>query len=368
MIEERNSTENVNNSRTTASLGWTQVISDRLRLNFGYDYRHYSDEAGGREVDSQLVTAGADWHATDKLELSVKHEQNLGEADPTYPTQTTFSATYQVKPWAQLFLTQRLASAAIMPISDASLTGFAASEARHETAIGIQSKLGRYTTLGGRYQLENGINGTDSYAIIGLQNRIPVTDVLSLEVGYERGFHMAGNGASFNNVTLGASWLPTENFRSSVRYELRDRGGMGQLFAVGAAGRLGDGITTMARFQFARSLFSNRQSEVVDGTVAMAFRPVESDRYGMLLSYRHRSLMQDGTGGLAPTRQRADVLSADGYYQVADGLELYGRFAAKVSADGDARLVMSQLSLTWRRPVPSIGSVGISIWPPRRAT
>jgi uncharacterized repeat protein (TIGR01451 family) len=339
LIEERNRTENVNNSRTTASLGWTQIISDRLRLNFGYDYRRYSDEAGGREVNSQLVTAGADWHATDKLELSVKHEQNLGEADPTYPTQTTLSATYQVKPWARLFLTQRLAAAPITPISDASLTGFAASEARHETAIGIQSKLGRYTTLGGRYLLENGINGTDSFAVIGLQNRIPVTDTLSLELGYERGFHMAGNGTSFNNLTLGASWLPTESFRSSVRYELRDRGGMGQLFAVGAAGRLGDGITTMARFQFARSLFSNRQSAVVDGMVAMAFRPIESDRYGILFSYRHRSLMQDGINGLAATRQRADVLSTDGYYQLTDDLELYGRFAAKVSADGDARLV-----------------------------
>ncbi|HEX8173793.1 MAG TPA: SdrD B-like domain-containing protein [Pyrinomonadaceae bacterium] len=337
--EESNRTENVNNSRTTASIGWTQIVSDRLRFTFSYDYRRFRDEAGERDVNSQLVTAGAEWRPTDKLELSVKREQNLGEADPSYPTQTTFSASYQVRPWAKLFLTQRIASEPITPISDTTLTGFAASNARRETAIGIQSKLGRYTTLGGRYQLENGINGTDSFAVIGLQNRLPVTKELSLEFGYERGFLIAGNGESFNSVTLGASWLPTENFRSSVRYELRDRAGLGQLLAVGAAGRLGDGFTTMARVQFSRSLFANRQNELMDGTVAIAYRPTESDRYGLLFSYRHRNLTQDGISGAGPTRQRADVLSTDGYYQLMKNLELYGRFAMKISADGDAQLI-----------------------------
>ncbi|MBD0373457.1 MAG: hypothetical protein ICV60_21660, partial [Pyrinomonadaceae bacterium] len=240
---------------------------------------------------------------------------------------------------AKLFLTQRIASDPITPISDNTLTGFAASTARRETAIGIQSKLGRYTTLGGRYQLENGINGTDSFAVIGLQNRLPINKELSVEFGYERGFLIAGNGQSFNSFTLGASWLPTENFRSSVRYELRDRQGLGQLFALGAAGRLGDGFTTMARVQFSRSLFANRQNELMDGTAAIAYRPTESDRYGLLFSYRHRSLTQDGIDGLLPTRQRADVLSTDGFYQATKNLELYGRFALKLSADGDARLV-----------------------------
>ena len=72
---------------------------------------------------------------------------------------------------------------------------------------------------------------------------------------------------------------------------------------------------------------------------AIAYRPTESDRFGLLFSYRHRSLFQDGINGTAPTRQRADIISADGYYQLTDNLELYGRFAAKLAADGDARLI-----------------------------
>jgi hypothetical protein len=95
----------------------------------------------------------------------------------------------------------------------------------------------------------------------------------------------------------------------------------------------------MARVQFSRSLFANRQNELMDGTVAVAYRPVESDRYGLLFSYRHRSLTQDGISGAGPTRQRADVLSTDGYYQLMKNLELYGRFALKISADGDAQLI-----------------------------
>ena len=44
----------------------------------------------------------------------------------------------------------------------------------------------------GRYQFENGINGTDSFAVIGLQNRLPINKKLSLDLGFERGFHLAG--------------------------------------------------------------------------------------------------------------------------------------------------------------------------------
>ena len=134
---------------------------------------------------------------TDKLAVSVKREQNLGEADPTYPDQTTLAATYQVSNWTKIFLTQRLSSAAIKPIGDLAQTGFAFSNARRETAFGVESRFGKYTSVNGRYQLENGINGTDSFAVIGLQNRLPLTKELSLELGFERGFHLAGAGESF---------------------------------------------------------------------------------------------------------------------------------------------------------------------------
>jgi hypothetical protein len=336
--DERNRTETVDNRRSTVSVNWTEAWRENVRTFFGFEHRRFSDNNSDNDVSSNLVTMGTEYRPTDKLELSIKREQNLGAADPTYPNQTTLAANYQVNNWTKLFFTQRLASAPIVPIADVALTGFASTGARRETAVGVETKLGRYSALSGRYQLENGINGTDSFAVIGLQNRLPVTKTLSLELGYERGFHLAGNGQSFNNVVLGLSWLPTENLRTSARYELRDRNGFGQLLGLGVAGRFGDNVTALAQFQWARVVLGTRGSSSLYGTAALAFRPLRSDRVALLFSYNRRSLVQEGAEGVTATRDRADTLSSDGMWQVSRDLELYGRVALKLSGNGDPNL------------------------------
>lgn len=340
VTDERNHTENVDNSRLTFSAAWEQIINERVRFHLGYDHRSFDDASSSRNVESNLVTAGVDMKLTDKLQIAVKREQNLGEADPTYPNQTTLAATYQVNAWAKFFLTQRLASAPIMPIADFTTSGggFSSTGARRETALGIETRLGKYSALVSRYQLENGINGTDSFAVIGLQNRLPLTKQLSLELGFERGFHVAGNGESYNSATLGFGWQPTEDFRANARYEFRDRTGAGQVLALGAAGRIREGLTALSRFQWSRTNFDGRHGSAMEGTGALAYRPLTSDRVGLLLSFTHRSLNQDGFNGTGSTRDRLDSLATDGYFQATDRLELYGRLALRFSANGQADL------------------------------
>jgi uncharacterized repeat protein (TIGR01451 family) len=327
--DERNKTENVDNSRQTASLMWTQQFGDRLRAQFGYDFRHLKDELTGSETDSNLVTVGAEYKATDKLQLSAKREQNLGEADPTYPNQTTLAATYQWNQYTKLFMTQRMSSAPITPIGDVAGTGFAATAARNETAVGVETKLGRVGDLNTRYQLENGINGTDSFAVVGLTNRLPVSKKLALDLGYERGFHIAGAGESFNAGHLGFAWQPTEGFRTTGRYEMRDRGGVGSVFTLGAAGRLGDNVTSLGRFQLSRTDFQGQKGSAMAATGALAWRPLHRDSVGLLFSYTRRDLSQQNGAGLGETRDRSDTLSTDGFYQATRNVELYGRFALK---------------------------------------
>ncbi|HWS89330.1 MAG TPA: SdrD B-like domain-containing protein [Pyrinomonadaceae bacterium] len=327
--DERNKTANVDNSRQTASLTWTQQFGDRLRAQFSYDFRHLKDDITGREIDSNLVSVGAEYRATDKLQLSAKREQNLGEADPTYPNQTTLAATYQWNQYTKLFMTQRMSSAPITPIGDVSGTGFAATAARNETAIGVETKLGRVGNLNTRYQLENGVNGTDSFAVIGLSNRLPVGKRLALDLGYERGFHIAGAGESFNAGHLGFAWQPVEGFRTTGRYEMRDRGGVGSVLTLGAAGRLGDNVTSLGRFQLSRTDFQGRKGSAMAATGALAWRPLHSDSVGLLFSYTRRDLSQQNGAGQGETRDRSDTLSTDGYYQATRNVELYGRFALK---------------------------------------
>ena len=338
LVKEDNHTVNVDNSRLTLSVAGDQIIKERVRLHFGYDHRSLADALNNRNTDSDLVTAGAQVQVTDKLDVGVKREQNLGDADPTYPDQTTLSANYQITSWTKFFFTERLASAAIMPISDLSLTGFSGTNARRETALGVESRFGKYTSVVGRYQLENGISGADSFAVIGLQNRLPVTKGLSLDLGVERGFHMVGEGKSFNSATLGFGWTPNNSFRASARYEFRDRGGNGQLISIGAAGRLTEGITVLSRMRWSQSSFAGRDGMAVDGLAALAIRPLKSDRAGLLFTYNRRSLSQSGIAGARATRDSLDSAATDGYYQATKRLELYGRFALRSSANGQPSL------------------------------
>jgi uncharacterized repeat protein (TIGR01451 family) len=355
--DERNRTENVDNSRQTASLLWSQGFGERLRATFGFDFRHFTDEITGGETNSNLVTVGAEYKATDKLQLSAKREQNLGEADPTYPNQTTLAATYQWNQYTKLFFTQRLASAPITPIGDVAGTGFAATGARNETAVGVETKLGRFANLNTRYQIENGVGGTDSFAVIGLSNRLPLSKEMALDFGYERGFHLKGSGENFNAAHLGFAWQPVEGFRTTGRYEMRDRGGAGSVLTLGAAGRLFDNVTSLGRFQLSRSNFAGRESSALAATAALAWRPLHRDSVGLLFSYTRRDLSQQNGAAAADTRDRSDTLSTDGYYQATRNVELYGRFALKfgdTASQGLAR-VSTLTYMTQARAVYRVG-------------
>jgi hypothetical protein len=185
--------------------------------------------------------------------------------------------------------------------------------------------------------LENAINGTDSFAVVGLQNRLPLTKELSLELGFERGFHLLGPNQSFNSATVGFGWQPNSDFRASARYEYRDRGGLGQLFAIAAAGKIREGVTALSRFQFSRGAIQGTSNQSLEGTAALAIRPVESDRMGVLFSYTHRSTIQNAAG-TTPTRDVSDSLATDAYDQLTKRLELYGHFALRYGGNGQADL------------------------------
>lgn len=340
LVGEKNETENVDNNRVTAGIEWSQIINEKLRFNFGYDFRRFNDSKSDQSVASNLFTIGADIKPIEKLNISVKREQNFGASDPSFPTQTLISADYQVASDTKIFFTQRFSDSPITPISDVSGTGFASSNSRNETAVGVETQFGKYTSMSGRYQLENGINGTDSFAIVGLQNRLPVSKTVSLEVGFERAFHLTGEGESYNNFTLGANFLPNDSFRSSFRYELRDREGLGQLFSFGAAGEIKPGWTTLGRFQYGNIKFDDRQNRITNGQVALAIRPHNTDKYGLLFSYQHRDSLfsDDSKEDILPTKLRSDIISVDGFHQTTRRLELYGRFALKFSGDGNTEL------------------------------
>ena len=194
----------------------------------------------------------------------------------------------------------------------------------------MESRFGKYTSVVGRYQLENGVSGADSFAVFGLQNRLPVTKELALELGFERGFHLSGDGRASIAQPSGFGWTPNDSFKANARYEFRDRGGNGQMFALGAAGKLAEGITVLSRMRWSKNSFAGRDGSSVDGLAALAIRPLKTDRAGLLFSFNHRSLEQSILTGAPATRDRLNTAAADGYYQATKRLELYGRFALEI--------------------------------------
>src|SRR6185312_3467679 len=76
LTKEDNRTTNVDNHRLTFSIAGDQIVRERLRLHLGFDHRSFSDDLNDNRVDSNLVTMGAQLQVTDKLDVSIKREQN----------------------------------------------------------------------------------------------------------------------------------------------------------------------------------------------------------------------------------------------------------------------------------------------------
>lgn len=346
-IGEQNKTVNVDNGRKTVDAEWSHQFGKKFRANLGYAMRELTTNSvnSTTTTNSQMVKAGVEYNPTEKLSLQVSREQNLVQGkDQTYPDQWLLGAKYKLNNFTNLFFTQRLGSAAILPIADLSSTGFAASNSRKEMSFGFETKFFRNTNFVSRYQIEQGINGTDSFAVLGVNQKFQASKTLSLDAGVEKGFHTAGQQDGFVSGSLAAAWMPTEDFKTSLRYELRDRMGLGQILSAGAAGRMTENLTSLGNFQLSKTNFQNIESQIMQGRAAFAYRPAESDRVAWLLSYDMTSfdrgrLPGDAGRGLnfSLTQETVHQVTTDGLYKPFHNgkVELFGRAAFRqVSSEG----------------------------------
>lgn len=363
--DERNSTERVHNSRQTFSAQWSQRVSDRLTATLGYDYRRLrerdSETSETNVTNSQLVTAGIEWRPTDRLSLSVRREQNLGKADPTYPNQTVLSAFYKLNDTSRLFVTQALRSAAIAPISDLSGGGFGVSQSKAELTAGIETKLARDTSLLGGYRVEKGVDGSDGYAVVGLGRKWKVNEALALDASYERAFHLTGKApGGYNTLSSGVTWRPRENFIATSGYQWRDRDGSLHTLAAGFTGKASDSVTAIGSFQFSRGAASNSVGQTtgddvdragasalrqgVYGSLGVALRPRNSDRVAAFINYQHRSFGQSGIG--VANRERSNTLSVDSFLQASSRVAVFGKVALR-EVDSSRDKIAASPTLTY---------------------
>jgi len=348
---ERNHNSAVDNQRQTIGAKLTQPLAENLTADAGIDHREFNNHATGERIDSNLLHAGLKWKPLSRLETSILREQNLGDADPTYPTQTLLGAQYRLSSTNRLFATQRFSSAPIQSISGAESNGILAPLSTKETAIGIESRLRQNTSLTTNYSLDSSMNGTDSFAVLGVMTRVPVRSGLSIDWSVNNAVHLAGSGKGYVGGSFGFTQMVEDKLRVSSRYELRRREEMETIFTTGVVGRLTNSTSAMARY---RSAQENGLPDggLRDGQVALSVRPSKSERIAMLFSYDFSNgsviapLANGFKSGNAPVPLNSVILgytsrlSTDGLVQIAQGLEFYSRVAVAQTPGfyGDSRL------------------------------
>jgi len=344
--QEANRNHAVDNQRQTISAKLTQTFGENLSAEAGIDRREFGDHRLAQQIDSELISAGLKWKPLSRLETSVRREQNLSEADPTYPSQTLLGAQFKLTATNRIFATQRFSSAPITPISGAETSGVLSPRSTRETAIGVESRLRKNTSLTTNYRMDTSGTGADSFAVLGVLTRLPVRPGLSFDWTLDNAVHLAGAGKGYVGGSFGFTQTKDDKLRISTRYEIRRGDTSQKIFTAGIVGRLTTATSALARYRVSNNA-AGTIGKINDGQLALAVRPKNSDRIALLFSYDFgnanpavstmstssttaSSLMNSGDGvrpSTAITLGRTDRLSVDGLIDMGHGLEFYSRLA-----------------------------------------
>jgi hypothetical protein len=329
---ESNETASIDNDRLSLGTQWAQGFGEQLKISAGLDHRRYSEHRGGTDVESYLLSAQAEWRPIDRVSAILRREQNLADADPTYPNQTVLGGSYQLSALTKLFVTQRFSAAPIIPISGVEAAGLLSPLSTRETAIGLQTAISTHTGVTSRFQLDRGLNGTDAFALVGTRTRIPVRGGFGLDWGFERAQRVHGDQPGYTSGTIGVAYAADDRLRGAVHYELRSREHVGHVLTAGLAGRLAPGVTVLLNYRLADLAVSSALARDSQALAALAWRPTTSDRYGLLVSWNQGS--RDAAVIAGQDASRVGRLSTDGYLSPGRGLELHSRVALIRSSGG----------------------------------
>ena len=322
--QESNDTAAIDNDRLTVGTRWTQGLGDRFEISGGVDHRRYADRRADTDVASYLLTGQAEWRPIERVTALVRREQNLADADPTYPNQTVWGGSYQLSRQTKLFVTQRFSAAPIIPISGFETAGLLSPLSTRETSIGVASAVSSHTDVTSKFQLDRGLNGTDAFALVGTRTRVPVRGGFGIDWGVDHAQRVRGDRPGYTSGTVGVAYVAADRFRSAMHYELRSREVLGHALTAGAAGRLSPGVTVLVNYRLADLAQLSPGARESQTLAALAWRPT-SDRYGLLFSWNQGNRDAALLAGQGATR--VGRLSTDGYLAPGKGLELHSRLA-----------------------------------------
>ncbi|TFI51271.1 TonB-dependent receptor [Mastigocladus laminosus UU774] len=368
----------VDNSLTTISAGIQQRFG-KATLDVDWIHRDREDRmcvetlqcnvsTNSDQLRSQLqipITKTLTFQALNELTLS-------SETDAVYPDRTGFGLNWAVLPGVNVNLAQQFFTRG--QYDNNSITSL---------SVNGQHKLGRDTTLTGRYTIFGGANELTTQGAIGLNNRWTIAPGLKLNLAYE---HIFGNffgrtatGQQFpqpfavgqsgyslgvgsgDSYSIGLEYTNNPKFQASARFEHRSSSsGSNTVISAGATGKISPSLTALARYQQANS--SNQKLTGLGDTASLklglAYRDPKNDKFNALLRYEYRKnpavipdtvLLGSGTGSEDHT------FAVEAIYAPNWQWEFYGKYALRNSTSylaedlvGTSTVNLGQLRATYR--------------------
>ncbi|MCX7593895.1 MAG: TonB-dependent receptor, partial [Fischerella sp.] len=368
----------VDNSLTTITAGIQQRFG-KATVDVDWVHRDREDRISPEALsgNSDQLRSRLTFPITKTLTFQALNELTLSsDVDAVYPDRTAFGLNWAVVPGVNVSLAQQFFTRG--QYEDNSITSF---------SVNGEHKLGKDTTLTGRYIILGGANELTTQGAIGLNNRWTIAPGLKLNLAYE---HVFGNFfgrtgvgqrysqpfavgqsgyslgfGSGDSYSIGLEYTDNPKFQASARYEHRSSsGGSNTVITAGATGKISPALTALVRYQQASS--ANRVEtrnfpslgDTANLKVGLAYRDPRSDKFNALLRYEYRKnpavipdtvLLGSGTGSEDHT------FAVEAIYAPNWQWEFYGKFALRNSKSylakdlvGTSTVNLGQLRATYR--------------------
>ncbi|GAA6621543.1 TonB-dependent receptor [Scytonema sp. NUACC26] len=377
----------VDNSLTTISAGIQQRIG-KATVDVDWLHRDRKDRLAinDQNTKSDQLRSRLTLPIAKNLTFLAQNELTLSsDTDTVYPDRTILGLNWAVTPGVNVSLTQQFYTRG--QFEDNSITNL---------SINGEHKLGKDTTLTGRYSILGGANEVTMQGAVGLNHRWTISPGLRLNLAYEHVFgdFFGRNGAgvqyaqpfavgqsasalgllSGDSYSVGLEYTDNPKFQASARYEHRtSSSGSNTVISAAAAGKLSPALTALFRYQQANS--ANQKliglGDTANLRLGLAYRDPNNDKFNALLRYEYRKnpstipdsiLLGSGTGAEDHT------FATEAIYAPNWRWEFYGKYALRNSTSylaqdliGATTTNLAQLRATYRLGY-SMDLVGETRW------
>jgi hypothetical protein len=353
----------VDNGLTTISVGIQQKIG-QSDLSLDWLHRDRTDNIGTLDSVSDQLRSRVSIPLAKNLTFLAQNETTLSsQVDAINGDRSLLGLNWQAIPGVNLQVAQQFFHRG--QFAGKSLTSF---------SIDGDRKLGRDTTLKGRYSVFTGADDVTMQGAIGLNHKLQISPGLRMDLAYERvfstidsktaagnlfaqpfafGSSSAGLGlVSGDNYGVGLEYSENKDFQASARYEKRASiAGNNTVISAAATGRLSPALTALVRYQ--QSNIANQTITGLGDTanlkVGLAYRDPNSDKFNALLRYEYRKnpaispetiLFGSGTGS------KDHLFGLEAIYAPDWQWEFYGKFALRNSSSYFANDLISKGTVT----------------------